>query len=188
MKKMIIMALVAACAIVAQAATCSWTVTNVYAGNSTDKSTGIAYFLTTDMLADASSLSGKSAAEITAALGSAYSFTPTTAGTYSVSAANAIENSVLGLQDGKSYTGYLLIFNAATVADATSFFTTGTKAFTTMEGANNTAINIGTQKTASQAAWSGSVGGGDAPGVPEPTSGLLLLVGGAMLALRRKQK
>ena len=31
----------------------------------------------------------------------------------------------------------------------------------------------------------GSSGGG---GVPEPTSGLLLLVGGAMLALRRKQK
>ena len=30
-----------------------------------------------------------------------------------------------------------------------------------------------------------TVGGG---GVPEPTSGLLLLVGGAMLALRRKQK
>ena len=31
----------------------------------------------------------------------------------------------------------------------------------------------------------GSGGGGD---IPEPTSGLLLLVGGAMLALRRKQK
>ena len=31
-------------------------------------------------------------------------------------------------------------------------------------------------------------GGGGEGGVPEPTSGLLLLVGGAMLALRRKQK
>ena len=31
-------------------------------------------------------------------------------------------------------------------------------------------------------------GGGGSGGVPEPTSGLLLLVGGAMLALRRKQK
>ena len=187
MKKMIIMVLVAACTIVSQAATCSWTVTNVYAGNTTDKSTGIAYFLTTDMLADAYSLSGKSAAEITTALGSAYSFKPTTAGTYSVGAANAVDNSVLGLEDGKSYTGYLLIFNADTVADATSFFATGTKAFTTMEGANNTAIQFGTQKTASQAAWSGSVGGGGGD-VPEPTSGLLLLIGGAMMALRRKQK
>ena len=31
-------------------------------------------------------------------------------------------------------------------------------------------------------------GGGSGGDVPEPTSGLLLLVGGAMLALRRKQK
>ena len=31
-------------------------------------------------------------------------------------------------------------------------------------------------------------GGGTDPTIPEPTSGLLLLVGGAMLALRRKQK
>ena len=36
-------------------------------------------------------------------------------------------------------------------------------------------------------ATSGSYSGGSS-GVPEPTSGLLLLVGGAMLALRRKQK
>ena len=35
--------------------------------------------------------------------------------------------------------------------------------------------------------WSSTTGGGSG-GVPEPTSGLLLLVGGAMLALRRKQK
>ena len=31
----------------------------------------------------------------------------------------------------------------------------------------------------------GIVGGGSSGGIPEPTSGLLLLVGGAMLALRR---
>jgi len=37
----------------------------------------------------------------------------------------------------------------------------------------------------SWATYTPSSGGGD---VPEPTSGLLLLVGGAMLALRRKQK
>ena len=34
----------------------------------------------------------------------------------------------------------------------------------------------------------GVSGGSSGGGVPEPTSGLLLLVGGAMLALRRKQK
>ena len=36
--------------------------------------------------------------------------------------------------------------------------------------------------------WSTMTAGGGSGGIPEPTSGLLLLVGGAMLALRRKQK
>ena len=39
--------------------------------------------------------------------------------------------------------------------------------------------------SSSMTSFSGGSGGGD---IPEPTSGLLLLVGGAMLALRRKQK
>ncbi len=41
-----------------------------------------------------------------------------------------------------------------------------------------------TQPTASASGWSG----GSSGDVPEPTSGILFLVGGAMLALRRKQK
>ena len=48
--------------------------------------------------------------------------------------------------------------------------------------------NLGSQNiiTAPGAtSWASTSGGGD---VPEPTSGILLLVGGAMLALRRKQK
>ena len=45
---------------------------------------------------------------------------------------------------------------------------------------------VSTAITASSlTSFSGGSGGGD---VPEPTSGLLLLVGGALLALRRKQK
>ena len=61
----------------------------------------------------------------------------------------------------------------------------------TIAAIGSTEAAFGTQKSATQAAsaWKtvggGSSGGGD---VPEPTSGLLLLVGGAMLALRRKQK
>ena len=37
------------------------------------------------------------------------------------------------------------------------------------------------------AGWSPSSGGGGGGGVPEPTSGLLLALGGAMLALRRRR-
>ena len=53
-------------------------------------------------------------------------------------------------------------------------------------GDNASGFATGGAPTASPAGWAtGSGGGGD---IPEPTSGLLLLVGGAMLALRRKQK
>ena len=187
MKKMIMFAAIAVAAMFAQGASVYWTCTNVYAGDTTTKNAGIAYFVTTATLADASSLNGKSADEITAALGSSYSYKPTTAGTYSVTSANAVEHSVLGLADGTDYSAYLVIFNGDTIANSTSFFTTSVKAFTSFEGANSTSIAFGTQKTASQAPWSGSIGGGGGD-VPEPTSGLLLLIGGAMMALRRKQK
>ena len=55
-------------------------------------------------------------------------------------------------------------------------------------------LKIAAAATPSTLTWSASnfttytAGGGGEGGVPEPTSGLLLLVGGAMLALRRKQK
>ena len=91
------------------------------------------------------------------------------------------------MQKRPNYSAYLVIFNGATIADSTSFFTTAVKDFKTYEGANSISIAFGTQKTASQQAWSGSIGGGGGD-VPEPTSGLLLLIGGAMMALRRKQK
>ena len=59
----------------------------------------------------------------------------------------------------------------------------------TYEGDNTTSLAFGSQATNSKIAdnWKG-VSGGSQPDVPEPTSALLLLMGGAMLALRRKQK
>ena len=50
------------------------------------------------------------------------------------------------------------------------------------------ATAYGASDWSTMTAGSGGGGGGGSGGVPEPTSGLLLLVGGAMLALRRKQK
>lgn len=49
----------------------------------------------------------------------------------------------------------------------------------------NTSLSSANIATSGKSFGGGSGGGGD---IPEPTSGLLLLVGGAMLALRRKQK
>ena len=70
-------------------------------------------------------------------------------------------------------------------------WTSGIGSFTILDGqtagvtANFTSgANLGGSSLIGSTAYTG----GGSGGVPEPTSGLLLLVGGAMLALRRKQK
>ena len=171
------------------AASVYWTCTNVYAGNDSDTVSGVAYFLTTDMLAyaDAQALQGKGADAITAALGSAYSYQGS-AGAFGKGASEAVSNSALGLDDSSSYTAYLMIFDTATVTDSSNFYLTPTKTLETFGGTETASVKFGTQKTASQnsANWASSSGGGGADG-PEPTSGLLLLVGAGILGLRRKR-
>ena len=72
------------------------------------------------------------------------------------------------------------------MAEATSYFTSGTVTYKDLQAAsalvssplaNHTAYNV----AGAGLTWS-------AAPVPEPTSGLLLLVGGALLALRRRRR
>ena len=78
------------------------------------------------------------------------------------------------------------------LSDGSNYWASDAKTATVYEAGstdpNNKAITI--QLSGASAITTASLqsfsGGGS--GVPEPTSGLLLLVGGAMLALRRKQK
>lgn len=189
MKKLIVMMSIAVAAFMSHAASVYWTCTNVYAGNDSDTVTGVAYFLTTDMLAyaDAQALQGKGADAITAALGSAYSYTGTS-GAFGKGASAAVSNSDLGLSDSTSYTAYLMIFDSNPITDSSNFYLTDTKSLTTMTGTATSQVKFGSQKTASQSSanWSSATGGGGADG-PEPTSGLLLLVGAGILGLRRKR-
>ena len=181
MKKMIIALGAVVFAASVQAAAVYWTATNVYAGNTTDKASGVAYFVTTSMATVDSWGSLSSAAQFQEALAGAYSWTPTTAGTYSVGSSAAVANSTLGLADSTAYTGYLIVFDTATITDASKYYITGTKDFTTYTGTSNVSVAFGTQKTNSQNAanWTAVV--------PEPTSGLLMLVGLGALALRRRR-
>ena len=88
---------------------------------------------------------------------------------------------------GDAFTGYIVIFNA----DKSEYLTQEV-AMTTRangDGGSDASTSKPTITSANVAAadWK-STSGGSSGDVPEPTSGLLLLVGGAMLALRRKQK
>ena len=182
MKKLMIALAAVALAAVAQAASVYWTATNVYAGNTTDKVSGIAYFLTTSMASTDSWAGYSTAKEFQDALAGKYSFTPSAAGTYSKTSANAVDNATLGLSDSTAYTGYLLIFDTAEITDTSKYYITNTKDFTTYAGTSSVSVGFMSQKTASQAA-----GGWQTVAVPEPTSGLLLLLGVAGLALRRRR-
>ena len=187
MKKLIVMLSIAGAAFMSQAAAVYWTCSNVYAGNASDTVSGIAYFLTTDMLAyaDAQALQGKGKDAITTALGSAYSYQGS-AGAFGKATADAVSNATLGLSDATSYQAYLMIFDTDEVTDSSKFYLTDVKSLTTMGGTSTSQVKWGSQKTATQSAANWSSAGAGA--VPEPTSALLLLMGGAMLALRRKQK
>lgn len=181
MKKLMIAAAIICAAIVSQAASVDWTCTLVKKGSSGDSNSGIAYLMLASDVADFTALKGKGAEAINSALNKALiSYTPGTAGNYKH---DAVSNASLGLADGTEYGDvYLVIFDTATVTDASKFYVTPTKSLLTLTGDNTASLSFGSQSTASKsdANW-GSVA------APEPTSGILLLLGMAGLALKRKR-
>ena len=192
MKKLMFMLAAVAMAATVQAASVSWTCTNVTDGDGNAIS-GIAYFVNAATLSqsDFKALSGAAAMidalkfDVDDGAGGTtkqamYSYTPDTAGKYTSAAVN---NATLGLSDATASSAYLVIFDTATITDASHYYVTELKNFDTYGGTETASVKWGSQSTASQAsgAWT------SVRGVPEPTSGLLMLIGLAGLALRRKR-
>ena len=170
MKKLVMMfaLVVAVCA--ARAACVDWSV-----GATADDVGKTVYLLTSiGDYADATELS--SAAVSSAGIASAgrgkYSTPVTTANNSDITSTGTFYYAIVGA-DGKSFNYVEATGLAAKVYDPNAQETSKG----TFNSISASMIAAGTSK---------SFGGGE--GVPEPTSGLLLLIGGAMLALRRKQK
>ena len=90
------------------------------------------------------------------------------------------------LEAGKTYNYYLVLVNGDEY-QATSFSYAARDTAGTPD-ATASLVSVASTAVSTTPFYSGSTPDPGPGPIPEPTSGLLLLVGGAMLALRRKQK
>lgn len=188
MKKLMLMLAVAACAAIAQASTVKWNVTNIYgvdsegAGQTASSSRPTAgnYYvlclLTSEMsLADAQTAISKN--DIASIAGKATYQGPTTGtGMY----ASSYFDGGWGANDTVGI--YAVVLNASSIDKATYATVGSVASYTFADSAEDKALQVN-MKTATQGSWSAV----SSSAVPEPTSGLLMLLGMAGLALRRKR-
>jgi len=174
MKKLMMAAAIVCAAAFAQAATVNWTVTSVTdkAGEEPGTWAVQAFYTAVGTGSDAI------VAAINAGTASSLAFESTTIEPFFGSGSvEAHDVSVSAITDTANKDFYFVVYNNANVADATEY---------AMVSALDQAYSgMASKYTAggdfTGASWTAIV-------VPEPTSGLLLLLGMAGLALRRKQK
>ena len=180
MKKMIVVLAIALASALAQAAQVTWNATQI--SNPSDSSAKLSGAVA--FLFDAATISSadlKSSIEAGKFSSASALDTGTSNATGAINRMGTVlPSSYLG---GNSVTLYAVIFDSS---DTTSGNYLLTKEVTVaLKGTGSTTFAFGSQAGATWTKYGSDVPGSD---TPEPTSGLLLLIGGAMLALRRKQK
>ena len=180
MKKMIMLAAIAM-GIAVHAASVTWTAQNIVPASADDNVTSyMAYIIDNSAYAQSDVTKDTLAAAVgAAAYSSAVVATSSTATTGKVNTTKFTDSYASG--DKPSY--YMVVIDGSSAADATGFMITAPKS-ATVTAAGGLTMGFGNMATAAVGGWQEGPGAG----TPEPTSGLLLLLGGAMLALRRKQK
>ena len=199
MKKLMIVAAVALATVCANAATVSWTITGV-AENSTALTQGHTYMFFADSATAAATqmaalvdLAGSGVAAFTTAMGaSAWNDTKkaTAAGTFSIGTTATMggytlpTNESLGLSGNTKYYAYAVIFDTETITDASHYIvaqgTATTSGFSTKDSSTS-------QSATAVLGAQGSRTWYEVSNIPEPTTGLLVLLGVAGLALRRRR-
>ena len=178
MKKLVIAAVMMTLGVVVQAAQVNWSMTTITDSPDAAKAAGwVAYIMDASTYDAFSALDNDKVASYAAA-NAAYT-TATTAGR-----GGAVTVSYKGGNYAGSDTvsSYLVLFNNASASSATYYAYTSTQSITIAEGGQDGTMSFGTFASATA-----STGGWTTTAVPEPTSGLLMLLGMAGLALRRRR-
>ena len=173
MKKLMIAAAIVCAAAFAQAATVNWTISGVKADGGAAPTAGwsvMAFY--TEVGAGSSAIESA----ITSKTAASKAFETTTlAVSLSKGKVAAHDADAAGITDtSKNYDFYFVVFNNADATAATEYVTVSAlnKAYSSLDGKFTASGNF------SGATWQS---------VPEPTSGLLMLLGIAGLALRRRR-
>ena len=171
---------VALCALFANGAQVKWSCANVFDPSGV-KSTGVGYMfaaengVTVDAVKAVLAGTDSGAAATYFAANAISTATPAPAGAYAGPATDYASG---------SHSFFVVIFDASSIADSSSFYITTEKS-ASVPGSGSATVAFGNLSAATSAAGAYTAAGW---ATPEPTSGMLLLLGGALLALRRKQK
>ena len=175
MKKLIVAAAMVCAAAFAQAATVNWNISNVKADGGTAPTAGWAVMA---FYTEVGAGSGAIESAIASKTAGTLAFdTATLAVSMSKGKVAARDGNATGITDtSKNYDFYFVVFNNSDAASATQYAIVSDtdKAYSGMDAKFTASGNF------SSATW-------QTASVPEPTSGLLMLLGVAGLALRRRR-